>query len=187
MFLLRAHITIYKIMDDIELTEIDLERDAPLATAWINGPGGARMLQLMGILVPDDFKTTLASEQKTLQSIVDNKEELAWMIAYDGQVVGILEVHLATQDGRPAPNVGIMIGDASARGRGIGTSAMQFALQELAKLGHGTIYARVLTHNMASQKMLAKLGFTNNGEPYKDTDNLLWQNYSLVIKNIVAY
>lgn len=174
-------------MDDIELIDIDVTRDAPLATAWINAPGGVEMLRLMGMIVPDDFTTTIDIEAERSQQIINDPNELAWMIEYDGEVVGILEVHLADQEGRPAPNIGIMIGDASARGRGIGTSAMQLALQELAELGNETIFARALTHNIASQKMLAKLGFVIEGEPYADADNLHWQNFLLTIKNIVAY
>lgn len=174
-------------MDDIDLIDIDVARDAPLAMAWINAPSGVEMLRLMGMIVPDDFTTTLDLEAKTLQQIINDPNELAWMIDYDGQVVGILEVHLVDQASRPAPNIGIMIGDASARGKGIGRSAIQLAISKLVELGYKTVYARTLTHNTASRKMLAKLGFVINGRPYAGTDNLHWQNYSLAISDIVAY
>lgn len=163
-------------MNDIELIEIDTKRDAPLTMSWINAPGGLEMLRLMGMIVPDNFKTSLEQETKTLQTIIDDQNEIAWMIELDGQVVGILEVHTVPFEGLPEPNISIIIGDASIRGRGVGTDSMNIAIQKVSSLGYRQIYARVLTHNKASLRMLNKLGFENLNKPYTDKDDLNWQN-----------
>lgn len=168
-------------MDDIELIELDAHRDAPLATGWINGPGGVKTLQLMGLLVPDDFKTTEVQEFERFKQMQNDPNELAWMIEYDGLVVGIIEVHTAPFEGLQAPNISIMIGDTSARGKGIGTVAMEQAMERVRQLGYATLFARVLAHNAASLRMLQKLGFINDGEPYTDADGLHWQNVSIGI------
>ncbi|MFO0881927.1 MAG: GNAT family N-acetyltransferase [Candidatus Saccharimonadales bacterium] len=163
-------------MDDIELIEIDAHRDAPLATSWINGPGGAKTLQLMSMLVPDDFKTTEVQEFERFKQIQNNPNELAWMIEYDGLVVGIVEVNTVSFEGLQPPNISIMIGDISARGKGIGTVAMSQTINILKDKGYETIFARVLTRNAPSITMLKKLGFAEDGEPYTDGDTQRWQN-----------
>jgi len=166
-------------MDDIDLISIDPHRDATLAAGWINASGGPQMLQLMGMLVPDDFKTTVTDEYKTLFDIVRDKTEIAWVIDYDGQVVGIIEVHTKPFEGLRAPNISIMIGDASSRSKGVGTVAMELAIENVKRLGDAVLYARVLTRNAPSIGMLKKLGFIDDGEPYTDADKLHWQNVKL--------
>lgn len=161
----------------VKLVDIDIVRDAPLAASWINAPGGAQMLQLMGMIVPDDFTTTAEDERKTLQSIIDDPNENAWMIEHDGRVVGIVEVHTAPFEGLPAPNTSIMIGEASARGKGVGTTANKLMLGYLKNQNYKTVYARVLTHNVASLRMMEKLSFTKLDQPYTDGDGLTWQNF----------
>ncbi len=165
----------------VSLVNIDVARDAQLATAWINAPGGAQMLQLMGMLVPDDFTTTVADETKRSQDIISNPSEIAQMIELDGKVVGIVEMHTDPFEGLEAPNISIMIGDASARGKGVGTAAMQLALAQLKGIGYKTVHARALTHNAPSLAMLKTLGFENAGSAYFDEDMLLWQNVSISI------
>jgi RimJ/RimL family protein N-acetyltransferase len=165
----------------VSLVNIDVARDAPLATAWINAPGGAQMLQLMGMLVPDDFTTTIIVESKRFQDILSDPSEIAQMIEVDGQVVGIVEMHTDPFEGLGAPNISIMIGDASARGKGVGTAAMQLAIAQLQSIGYKIVHARALTRNAPSLAMLKKLGFVNAGSPYVDDDKLSWQNVSLSI------
>lgn len=161
----------------VSLIEIIPERDAPLVTGWINAPGGAKMLQLMGMIVSDDFTTTVAAERKTLQSIVDDPNEIAWMIKIDGRVVGIVEAHIVPFEGLPAPNTSIMIGESTARGKGVGTAANLLMLDYLRKQHFETVYARVLTHNLVSLRMMGKLGFAKMDTPYSDDDGLNWQNF----------
>lgn len=179
MFLLPVRKTIYKTMDDIDLIPIDPHRDAPLATEWINAPGGVKMLRLMGMIVPDDFRTTVTQEYERLYDIVRDQATIAWMIEYDGLVVGIIIVRTEPFEGLQAPNISIMIGDAPSRSKGIGTVAMEKAIEHMAALGHTTLYARALTDNAPSLGMLKKLGFIDEGEPYTDADKLHWQNVKL--------
>lgn len=168
-------------MNDIELIELDPHRDAVFVADWINSPGGVETLQLMGIVVPDDYETTVLREFETLKQIQNSTNELAWMIEYDGLVVGIVELHIVPFEGLQAPNISIMIGDISARGMGIGTYAMQYAIEHTRQLGHKVLYARVLTTNTASIRLIKKLGFTNDGESYIDNDRLCWQNVKLLL------
>lgn len=161
----------------VKLVDIDVERDAVLVSGWINAPGGAQMLQLMGMIVPDDFTTTVENEWKTLTKIVNDPNELAWMIEADGKIVGLVEAHTEPFESLPEPNISIMIGDAAARGKGLGTAANKLLLGVLRKLDYDTIYARVLTHNVASLRMMQKLGFTKLDQSYTDGDGLTWQNF----------
>jgi len=38
-----------------------------------------------------------------------------------------------------------------------------------------------VAHNVVSQKMMAKTGFTKDCEPYNDADGLTWQNFAKTI------
>lgn len=167
--------------DKVELVEVDIERDAALAAEWINAPGGPQMLQLMGMTVPNDFKTTAAIERDRIEKMVNDPGELIWMIAYEGKVIGLAGVHTVSHDGLPVPNTTMMIGDESMRGRGIGTVANRLRIEKLKALGYKRVYARALTRNTASLRMLQKLGFENSGSAYVDEDGLNWQNVSLKI------
>lgn len=163
----------------IKLINIEPERDGRLAAGWINAPGGAQMLQLMGMLVPDDFTTTVDDEQNRLTEIKDSPNELAWMVSYDNRVIGIVELHTKDVDGLSAPHLSIMIGAADIRGKGVGTEVIRQLIGIATAAGYKKLYARALTRNVASHRMMMKAGFVLDGGAYIDDDGLNWQNYLL--------
>lgn len=165
----------------LKLISIDPRRDSELAESWINAPGGANMLQLMGMLVPDNFKTTKQFEYKRLTKILNNPTEDAWMIENNGKIIGIVMLDKKGNPEISAPNVSIMIGDASLRGQGIGSQVINVIIKKCINNKYKVLYARTLTHNEISQKMLKKVGFSTNGQIYTDKDGLVWQNYKIYL------
>jgi RimJ/RimL family protein N-acetyltransferase len=165
----------------LKLISIDPRRDSELAESWINAPGGARMLQLMGLLVPDNYKTTISSEFNRLTEIVNNPNEDSWMIEFNGVIIGIVMLDKKGNPEISAPNVSIMIGDASLRGQGIGSKVINVIIKKCINNKYKVLYARTLTHNEISQKMLKKVGFIPYGPIYTDEDGLIWQNYKITI------
>jgi RimJ/RimL family protein N-acetyltransferase len=165
----------------IGLDEIDIEEAARLGVGWLNAPYGVETLRLLGNIVPDDFKTNLATEISRLTKIFNDPNILAYSIKYNGKIVGILEIKLKQFEDLKPPSLTIFVGDINLRGKGIGNAAIKLALQELKNRQYKTVYARTLTKNIASQKMLQKTGFKPAGQPYTDKDNLTWQNYKIAI------
>jgi len=162
---------------NLVLVPIDIERDARHGVEWLMGNNGRDTLRKMG--VPDEYnhESTLRAERERLQKILDNPNELAWMIQLHDTVIGITEVHTDEFEGLAGPNIHIMIGDVTARGKGVGTAVLERVIDYLRSEKHfETIYSRHLTDNTASASLLAGLGFIDQGEAYRDNDGLEWQN-----------
>ncbi len=160
----------------VELVEPDLERDAALGVAWLEGELGHSTLTLMGVADKDNKPTSLEAEQERVKGFIERPDQLNWMIQYEGKVVGSVWVDLFKSDELPAPSVHIMIGDPSMRGKGIGYSAVSTVMDYLIGQGNQTIYSRHLIKNEAAKTLLESLCFSSLGEPYSDTDKLEWQN-----------
>lgn len=166
--------------DDIRLKRPLVQRDAPLSVEWLRGEEGRKSLLFMGVPEEDITEPTLEAEQTRIQSFLDRKDQLNWMIEYKNRVVGAIWVDLEPTEYVKAPTPHIMIGDISARGRGVGSQAMKLVIQYLFSQGHDAVYTRCKPSNTAVMRMNAKLGFQKDGEEYIDTDGITWQN--VVIK-----
>lgn len=158
------------------LVEPDVERDAPLGVAWLQGELGRNTLSLMGVPDKDNKPTTLAAERGRVQGFIEGRDQLNWMIQYNGKVVGSVWVDLATKEKLPAPSVHIMIGDPTMRGKGVGNFTLSTVLNYLEAQGYTTIYSRHLTKNKGAKSVLVSLGFRELGVPHTDDDGLTWQN-----------
>ncbi len=165
----------------VRLVEPDITRDAPLGVAWLQGDMGRNTLRLMGVAAKDNQPSTLEQERERVRGFIENDDQLNWMIAYRGTVVGSVWVHLRADQYLQGPSLHIMIGSPEARDKGIGLSSTEAVVGYLAKLGHARIYSRYLTDNAGSKNLLAKLNFHKMGEPYKDEDGLEFQN---VVKEV---
>lgn len=62
-----------------------------------------------------------------------------------------------------APELGILIGDLSARGAGAGRDAIRQTALHAFDLGAHRLYARILSSNQASQRAFAAVGFQREG------------------------
>ena len=135
----------------------------------------------MGVPDKNNTPTTLEVEKERVRDFIEGEDQLNWMIAYDGKIVGSVWVDLQQKERVPAPSVHIMIGDPSMRGKGIGYASISSVIQYLKSQGHETIYSRHLTKNTGAQSLLASLGFEPDGSAYTDQDNLEWQNVAATI------
>lgn len=172
------------ISNTLRLIAPNVERDAPRGVQWMHGPDGHETQRLMGIPPQDIHNHTLEEEQELIASFVHGDDELVWMIESDGRVVGVVEVGMNIPPEEHGPSLSIMIGDVSARGKGIGSQAMSAVLHYLQEQGYGEVTARYLVSNSASAKMNEALGFVRVGGAYVDEDGLEWQN---VVKRLSGH
>ena len=167
-------------VDNLELVSPDPNRDAPSALQWFSSPSGKETLLFMGNAPDDIGEPTLEGETETIEEFLTLEQEgkqVTWMIRYDSKTIGAAWIELEENHGVKPPSIHIMIGDKSYRGKGIGKATMN-ALIEFIKTetNYGTIYSRHLKNNVAVEAMNHSLGFTNDGEPYVDENELEWQN-----------
>jgi RimJ/RimL family protein N-acetyltransferase len=165
----------------IILVEPQIERDALLGVQWLGGKLGRNTLQLMGVADKDNRESSLENECKRVKEFIEDKNHLNWMIQLDNKVVGSVWVDLEATDQLPAPSVHIMIGDATARGQGVGTASINAVLEYLKQQGEDTVYSRTLVKNTVAANLLLENAFQPFEEPYVDTDGLEWQNAQLKV------
>lgn len=164
---------------DIILVAPDVDRDAPLGVGWLNGVNGTSTLLLMGVPGKKINRTTLEAEKGRVRDFLSKDDQLNWMIQFRQQIVGTIWVDLCATKELPAPSISIMIGDAAARGHGVGGSSVQSVVGYMFEQGEDTLYSRMLVENVASASLMKSKGFRPLGSPYVDDDILEWQNVSL--------
>lgn len=164
----------------VRLIDPDVARDAQKGMEWLNSENGKETLVLMGVSEEDISETNLAAEEKRVKGFIEGEDQLNWAIEYDGQVVGAIWVDIKDTENLKSPSVHIMIGDASARGKGVGKSAALAVVEYLKAQGHKEIYSRYMTANETSRHMLGQYGFKEDGEVYVD-DGVEFQNVVLAL------
>lgn len=170
--------------ESIRLIEPNIERDAPLSVDWLEGEQGRETLAAMGVPEKDIHEPTLEGEEERIRELIESTHHVAWMIEFDGDVVGVVEIELEPTDYIDAPAISVMIGDPWARGRGIATASLRSAIDWLhAEYENIFVYARYRVSNEASAQMLLKVGFEEDGTTYTDSDGLVWQNVILRDEN----
>jgi RimJ/RimL family protein N-acetyltransferase len=160
----------------VKLIEPDLERDAELGVLWLHGDIGRSTLMLMGVADKDNKPTTLPEEKQRVTDFIEKRNQLNWMIEFNGKVVGSVWVDLELKDSVPSPAIHIMIGDPNVRGKGVGFSASSKVIEYLKEQGTKSLYSRHLTNNTNARNLLVALGFEDTSDPYTDKDGLEWQN-----------
>lgn len=163
---------------DVRLVAPDIERDAPLSVEWLAGDLGRNTLSLMGVNDANNKPSTLEAEQDRVKEFIERKDQLNWMIEFQGKVVGSVWVDLEPTEEVPSPAVHIMIGDPDTRGKGVGATSVGAVLDYLKDDGKFRVHSRHLTKNIRAKNLLDELNFKPNGEPYTDKDGLEWQNVS---------
>jgi len=136
----------------------------------------------MGNIIPDSWTTTYKDQVEILKSIIINSKGLSLMIEVDGKIVGIVETHLNKTKELKAPSIHIMIGDITARNKGVGYLAQLQQIELLKKKGYSKLYSRAQIKNIGSNKLLQKIGFTKDGDVYITPDGLVYQNYLSILK-----
>lgn len=164
--------------NDLMLINPNVDRDAPIATKWMQGSVGQQTQRSMGIPPQDIHEHTLAESRDLFEDFISTQDEIVWVIQYKGKIGGVIEVgmnrNIAPEE--QSPSLSIMIGDVSLRGKGVGSRAMRRVIEYLFAEGYPEVNARYLIDNDASRAMNKSVGMQETGRSYVDEDGLEWQN-----------
>ena len=171
---------------DVQLIAPDIKRDPPFAYGWFNQPRGRATLLSMGNAESEIEPATLTGEIETIQEFLFLEKEgqqITRMIIYNGKTIGAVWIELFENHGVKPPSIHILIGDPDYRGRGIGSSVMQSAIDYVKnQLRYPVAYSRHLTSNVAVTKLNESLGFVKDGVQYTDDNGLEWQGIKLELR-----
>ena len=163
----------------LKLVTPDVNRDPLYAVKWLEGEAGRETLRRMGNTEEEIRPITLETEKERIQGFLDSKKTIIWTMSLDGKPVGAIWVDLEPTKYVPGPAVHIMIGDMSARGRGVGKGALLAVINYLRRTDDNQfVYSRYLTSNAIAGSLLSSAGFSDLGKPY-DEKGLQWQNVVL--------
>jgi RimJ/RimL family protein N-acetyltransferase len=102
------------------------------------------------------------------------QQRVDWIISYfDGQSWRKVGTVNATNLDSKTPEVGILIGEVTLHGQGVGTKAIELVLEWLKKKRYKEVHARVLKKNRASQALFEKNHFVQ-GAAQPGTDLLTY-------------
>ena len=87
---------------------------------------------------------------------------VAWVLEHDGEVVGRVNLNNVVLGALRSAAVGYWV-DAEHQGRGLATSAVEFACARARERGLHRVEAGTLLHNTASQRVLERCGFETYG------------------------
>lgn len=162
--------------NDLMLINPNVDRDAPIATKWMQGSVGQRTQRSMGIPPQDIHEHTLAESRDLFEYFISTQDEIVWTIQYKGKIGGVVEVGMNIAPEEQGPSLSIMVGDVSLRGKGVGSRAMRRVIEYLFAKGYSEVNARYLIDNDASRAMNKSVGMQETGRSYVDEDGLEWQN-----------
>lgn len=167
----------------IQLLLPDPERDAPFALSWFKRPEGHATLLSMGNAESEIKPSTLTGERAIMCEFIDLEQkgkQITRVIIFDKKTIGVVWIELFENHHVQPPSIHIMIGNPDYRGKGIGKSAMQSAINYVKNtLKLNTIYSRHLADNMPVIYLNKSLGFKEDGRPYTDDNGLVWQNIKI--------
>jgi RimJ/RimL family protein N-acetyltransferase len=165
----------------VRLVKPDIAHAEP-SLLWVSS---SEVVQYMGA----DFESpSLMGEKKRIEDILKNEDEYSWMIELDGKIVGNVCINSIAETTkkfrRKAGNLTVLIGKKSAWGKGLGAKVCTAVLKWVFEEGSfGVIAARALQENIASIKILEKLGFEEIGsEPYEGLlkgKPSVWRNFKI--------
>lgn len=137
-----------------------LPGDAPLLARWRAEPSVGRHQPLQDASVAD-LRTDLA-RQRPEEIFRGRGERFQWIVSADGEPVGWITLAVTSWDHCLA-EIGYAL-TTSAQGRGIQTQALQQLLADLfLETPLERIEARCAVDNVASQRVLEKVGFVREG------------------------
>ena len=154
----------------VELRELT-EEDIP---AWFQRASDAESARLAGDPVPESVDMGVHWLQRHRERFRE-QTGIRWAIVPKSLTESVGTIGLTiTSSAEPRADLGIVIGRAFW-GQGLGTAAAQLVTgYAFSTLGLAEIHAEVLQRNLASQRLLAKVGFrllrTIPGDPHSDTD-----------------
>ena len=107
--------------------------------------------------------STEAAQDRWLADLLDDADRKGWIITRNGAPAGFLMLSGLTNCNRRA-EWGWYIGEASARGKGVGRAAQALGLDRaFAEFGLQKVWSEVLADNDAALKAQAAAGFRREG------------------------
>lgn len=142
-------------------------------TKWENDPALIHLMRLNKDQA--EFESQRIIDLDALAKRIEQQSN--YLIYFNEQLVGEMSFqkhppHLYKKD-VPTAWIGITIGEESARGKGLGTLAMQYLEEEIRKEGYKRIELGVFEFNLPAQKLYKKMGYTEIGRIPEFT---FWQN-----------
>ncbi len=171
-------------LPDLFLSIPNIESDPAVSVKWLDGETGRQTLRLMGNTEANNQPSTLKAERQRVREFITSSDQRTWSLRYQGKTVGAIWVDLKPTKYLKAPAIHIMIGDPNVRGQGIGQATIQAVIELLEQEGeYRQLHSRHLTENAGSARLLAKVGFTNDGDEYQDVDGLAFQNVRRLLRS----
>jgi ribosomal-protein-alanine N-acetyltransferase len=147
----------------------------------------------VGQFVGVDFSdVSLKGEEVRLKEIMENTDGYNWLIEYDGQVVGNVNIstikETSDEFGIKAGSLNYILGEKELWGKGIATILVKHVLRwAFVKNGFEVIKSRVIPQNKGSISVLLKSGFVKYGQEDYDGPDIgeaTWYNtYKLTKPN----
>ena len=130
---------------------------------------------------PTDFYTVDGQEEAVARqlSLVEGGLLATWVLGHDGEVVGRVSLNNIVRGVLASGTVGYWVDHRHTR-RGLASALVEHACAEALAMGLHRVEAGTMLHNVASQKVLLRAGFTQYGMAAK----LLfiagdWQDHNL--------
>lgn len=139
----------------IELRDLTAEDEARLF-AWRAEPEVDRWMS-------DAAFADREAHRRWFEALGDNPDARGWMIQRGGRPAGLLTLNGLTSHHRRA-EWNWFVGDAEARGRGVGRAAQVLGLERaFGELGLHKVFAEVMADNDAALKIMGAAGFRREG------------------------
>lgn len=133
--------------------------DAPAVGRWFSDPTiTAGLLEQR-----EDGLSEQGARGWVERAIDDAGEDRKWALVVEGAEDPAGFTALYGLGRQIAPELGILIGDVSARGAGAGRQAIRLTARRAFELGAHRVYARILAGNDASQRTFGAAGFQREG------------------------
>jgi RimJ/RimL family protein N-acetyltransferase len=142
----------------IDLCVLDADGDLSAYASWVNDQETTRFMGAGKV------PTTARQLREYIERYAASGEVLLGVFAKDsGAHVGNVTLHLFDKQNRSA-EAGIMIGEASARGKGYALEALQLLCRHaFMRLNLNKVTAGVIDGNAASLRLFEKAGFKREG------------------------
>ncbi len=135
------------------------EQDIPTWTSWFNHPVTTQLLE------QGYFPTTTLNQKERFERLGTSTQDLQLAVVERerNQLVGTIALHHIDWIHRTG-DISIVIGDDSARGKGIGGEAVKLLVKHaFGKLNLNKLTAGVVAINEASLKLFQSVGFKEEG------------------------
>ncbi len=142
----------------IDLCPLDCEGDLTHYVPWVNDQENTKYMAV------GNYPSTKTQLKEYLQHYCDSKNILLGIfLKKGGRHIGNITLHRIDHHNRIG-EIGILIGDKAARGKGYGSEAVKLIIQHaFQRLNLHRLTTGMVEGNTASQKMFEKAGFKQEG------------------------